>query len=72
MLWMLNLRFTFRSTKTCGVSSLYNRGMSENLRESVEAELGRIADLDLNEQPEAFSALRDQLEAALESPESVE
>jgi hypothetical protein len=46
--------------------------MSENLRESVEAELGRIADLDLNEQPEAFGALRDQLEAALESPESVE
>ncbi len=44
--------------------------MSENLRESVEAELGRIADLDLNEQPEAFGALRDQLEAALEAPDS--
>jgi hypothetical protein len=44
--------------------------MSEHLRGSVEAELGRIADLDLNEQPEAFGALRDQLEAALEAPDS--
>ena len=42
--------------------------MSENLQEQVAAELVRIGDLDLNEQPEAFAQLRDQLEAALEVP----
>jgi hypothetical protein len=44
--------------------------MSENLQESVEQELDRIGQLDLGEQPEAFAALRDQLEAALETPET--
>jgi hypothetical protein len=42
--------------------------MSENLQEQVELELARIADLDLNEQPEAYGQLRDVLEAALEAP----
>lgn len=41
--------------------------MSENLSELVSAELSRIADLELNEQPEAFASLRDQLESALEN-----
>jgi hypothetical protein len=44
--------------------------MSEKLQESVEQELDRIGQLDLTEQPEAFGALRDQLEAALEAPET--
>lgn len=42
--------------------------MTENLQEQVAAELARIAELDLNEQPEAFALLRDQLEGALEAP----
>ena len=41
--------------------------MAENLNDAVAAELARIADLELNEQPEAYSALRDRLEVALES-----
>ena len=45
--------------------------MSENLQEQVNQELARIADLELNEQPEAYGQLRDVLEAALEAlPES--
>jgi hypothetical protein len=44
--------------------------MSENLQESIEQELDRIGQLELAEQPEAFGALRDQLEAALEAPEA--
>ena len=42
--------------------------MSENLQEQVATELARIGNLELNEQPEAFAQLRDQLEAALEVP----
>lgn len=41
--------------------------MSENLQDQVNQELARIADLDLNEQPEAYGQLRDVLEAALEA-----
>lgn len=41
--------------------------MSETLPEQVDLELSRIADLELNEQPEAYGALRDSLEAALEA-----
>lgn len=44
--------------------------MSENLQESIEQELDRIGRLELSEQPEAFGALRDQLEIALESPDA--
>jgi hypothetical protein len=45
--------------------------MSENLQDQVNQELARIADLELNEQPEAYGQLRDVLEAALEAlPES--
>ncbi|MEY2954978.1 MAG: hypothetical protein RL530_579 [Actinomycetota bacterium] len=45
--------------------------MGENLQEQVNQELARIADLELNEQPEAYGQLRDVLEAALEAlPES--
>ena len=40
--------------------------MIENLQEQVEQELDRIAQLDSNEQPEAYGQLRDTLEAALE------
>lgn len=40
--------------------------MDENLLEQVEQELARIAELDTNEQPEAYGQLRDALEAALE------
>jgi len=40
--------------------------MADSLKEQVEQELARIADLDINEQPEAYGQLRDQLEAALE------
>ena len=40
--------------------------MSESLQDQVQQELARIADLDINEQPEAYGQLRDQLEAALE------
>ncbi|MEY2946281.1 MAG: hypothetical protein RL243_1058 [Actinomycetota bacterium] len=40
--------------------------MTENLQEQVELELARIAELDANEQPEAYGHLRDTLEAALE------
>lgn len=40
--------------------------MTENLQEQVETELARIADLESNEQPEAYGHLRDVLEAALE------
>ena len=41
--------------------------MSENLQDQVNQELARIADLGLNEQPEAYGQLRDVLEAALEA-----
>lgn len=41
--------------------------MSENLQDQVNQELARIADLDLNEQPEAYGQLRGVLEAALEA-----
>jgi hypothetical protein len=45
--------------------------MSENLQDQVNQELARIADLELNEQPEAYGLLRDVLESALEAlPES--
>ena len=40
--------------------------MSESLQDQVQQELSRIADLEINEQPEAYGQLRDQLEAALE------
>ena len=40
--------------------------MNENLQEQVELELARIAELDSNEQPEAYGQLRDTLEADLE------
>jgi len=40
--------------------------MAESLQEQVDQELTRIADLDVNEQPEAYGRLRDVLEAALE------
>jgi len=40
--------------------------MAESLQEQVEQELARIGDLEINEQPEAYGRLRDQLEAALE------
>ena len=42
--------------------------MEENLQEQVAQELDRIAQLELDQQPEAFAQLRDQLEAALEAP----
>lgn len=40
--------------------------MNEN-HEQLEAELLRISDLNLEEQPAAFSALRDKLEEQLNS-----
>lgn len=40
--------------------------MAENLQVQVDLELARIADLEQNEQPEAYGQLRDVLEAALE------
>jgi len=40
--------------------------MSDKLEE-LEAELARIAQLDLAEQPEAFAALREKLESQLNS-----
>jgi hypothetical protein len=41
--------------------------MSENLQELVHQELARIAELDLNEQPEGYSRLREVLEQALDA-----
>lgn len=45
--------------------------MSDNLNESVAAELERIQTLPLEEQVAAFAALRDQLEAALQDLDSL-
>ncbi|MEN9660459.1 MAG: hypothetical protein RLZZ443_388 [Actinomycetota bacterium] len=39
--------------------------MNENFQAEIAAEVERISQLPLEEQPEAFAALRDQLERAL-------
>jgi hypothetical protein len=41
--------------------------MTEDLQEQVRAELDRIGELSLSEQPEAYAQLRDVLEAALDA-----
>ena len=41
--------------------------MEDKLVEDLEIELARVGELPLEEQPEAFAAIRDQLEIALES-----
>jgi hypothetical protein len=41
--------------------------MDDKMLEALEVELARVGDLPLEEQPEAFSAIRDQLENVLES-----
>ena len=43
--------------------------MTENFEESIKAELGRIEQLDIAEQPAAFNQLRDALEHALNQEE---
>lgn len=45
--------------------------MNEKLSEELEAELVRVVQLPLEEQPEAFAIIRDQLELALETPATV-
>ena len=45
--------------------------MSENLNETVSAEIERIQGLPLEDQVAAFAQLRDQLEAALQDVSSL-
>lgn len=40
--------------------------MADNLQEQVDQELARIAELDIQEQPEAYARLREVLETALD------
>jgi len=44
--------------------------MDDKMLEDLAVELGRVGDLPLEEQPEAFAAIRDQLETVLESTPS--
>jgi hypothetical protein len=42
--------------------------MEDKLIEDLQVELSRVVELPLEEQPEAFAAIRDQLEIALDAP----
>ena len=44
--------------------------MEDKLVEDLEIELARVSELPLEEQPEAFAAMRDQLEIALDTAPS--
>jgi hypothetical protein len=44
--------------------------MSEDLTKQVQQEVARVSALPLDEQPAAFAAIRDKLEAQLNSDES--